>query len=627
MTRDDAQPARALEWVARLPLLGDPELAGLLGVAPEDARRLLHGLTKLGWTESVEPGSPELEPRRLWLVRIEALPALAAMLGLSPSALVQAAPVRRRDGFERIARVGLAVGVNRFFADLAADVRRSGATRLVEARSVPTAMPRRERWWLPGTDGYACLSAGTLRAPILLAWDRAGAPDIHRRRRVAIWLAASNGVAAVWGEEGLPTLLVVCPSDRQVKVWERALLACEQASIGLPLEVLLTTRDRLRVDGPGTSVWRAPGRDGTDLLVERVGWGTVPPPVMPIRLPRPLAETLGPPRRSGPSIREWAAVQATARADAPAWQRLAVLALATGPAGQRLIEWVGRHPLVSAAELASLVNEPLALLIRRLEWLVRCGAISEHDDRFVLTDLGMRLLAAQAGVPPPTFARHGGVTFMDLRLPDASQRTTRHREHTIGVNRFFAQLARDARRIGWRLAEWRNEAESTHRWIDRDGRTAWIRPDSSGVLQRGGGRFCFLLEYDRGTLDAGDYRPKFEGYRRYFAEREWEDDYPKEPVLLFACSDANAETRVARAARAGAPTLALLITDEQRYLPDNAVGALGATWRDQHHTRRLHAFSARGNVMASMHERYEARDPHGSRRPRPPREVMKADPT
>lgn len=200
--------------------------------------------------------------------------------------------------------------------------------------------------------------------------------------------------------------------------------------------------------------------------------------------------------------------------------------------------------------------------------------------RYILTKLGMRSLAARAGVPPDTFARHGGVTFLAPGNSDDPARVIRHREHTIGVNRFLAQLAADANRAGWRLDQWRNEAESTRRFVDEDGRASWIRPDGSGVLVRGADSSAFLLEYDRGTLDVGDYRAKFDGYFRYFARRGWEDDFPGEPVLLFVCSDDRAEERVALALRTLAPDLPVLMTTEWRYLPSNAngPGTLGSVW-------------------------------------------------
>src|SRR5690606_11896920 len=117
---------------------------------------------------------------------------------------------------------------------------------------------------------------------------------------------------------------------------------------------------------------------------------------------------------------------------------------------------------------------------------------------------------------------------------------------TVGLNAFMVQLAHDAERLGGRLLEWRNEAESTQRFVI-DGRTSWIRPDASGLLLLEGTAHAFLVEYDRGTLDAGDYRPKLEAYARYFRARAWEAQFERAPRVLFACSDTRAEERVSHA--------------------------------------------------------------------------------
>lgn len=201
-----------------------------------------------------------------------------------------------------------------------------------------------------------------------------------------------------------------------------------------------------------------------------------------------------------------------------------------------------------------------------------------RDGRHVLTGPGMRLLATAARVGDATFARHAGLTQAGLRETSVPRRTLRHRAHTLGVNRFFARLAEDARRAGWRFAEWRNEAESTRRFVVEDGRTFWIRPDGSGVLVRGAESVSLFLEYDRGTLDAGDYRAKFKGYRRYYAGREWEGDFPCEPVLLVVCTDDRAERRVIRALQVEAPAFPVRTTAEWRF--ERGQGVLGAHWYD-----------------------------------------------
>ena len=208
--------------------------------------------------------------------------------------------------------------------------------------------------------------------------------------------------------------------------------------------------------------------------------------------------------------------EATSGEAKPLWRRLGDLALVTAPAEKTLIEWVARHPLLSIADLAALPQrtsrtdrappgaareqrrDPSRQRTREDERYSQMNNVNEP--RYVLTELGMRLLAAQAGVPPAVFGRYGGVTFASARQP-SRQRVVWHREHTLGVNRFAARLALDARAAGWRFAEWRNEAESTHHFVSEDGRRAWIRPDGSGLLVRGAEVRPFLFEYDRGTIN------------------------------------------------------------------------------------------------------------------------------
>jgi hypothetical protein len=149
------------------------------------------------------------------------------------------------------------------------------------------------------------------------------------------------------------------------------------------------------------------------------------------------------------------------------------------------------------------------------------------------------------------------------------------------VNRVFARLAQDLQRAGGRLALRRNEAESTRRFR-YEGGAAWIRPDGSGLLELDGERLPFLLEYDRGTLDGGDFAAKFGGYRRYFAAEAWRQDFEGTPALLFVCADDRAEQRVASAVCAAAPDLPVLSTSEWRYEHDarNLAGLLGPIWRE-----------------------------------------------
>jgi hypothetical protein len=168
--------------------------------------------------------------------------------------------------------------------------------------------------------------------------------------------------------------LLVCPAPQELRVWEQALSHRTDGGAADRLDILLTTREELRAHGPGGAVWQEPGTDQALLLVERLGWGGVPP-VPPVCLPDVIEGMPEQPSRTAPSLREWASAGTGATAHGPIWQRVAVLALATGADEKRLIEWVARHPLVSTAELGALLNEPEALVERRLDWLARCGAV------------------------------------------------------------------------------------------------------------------------------------------------------------------------------------------------------------------------------------------------------------
>lgn len=582
---NDAMHSRAMEWIARLPLLGEHELALLLGAHDVDAAALRHHLDRDGWIESIRLGSPEIDLRPLAFVRDGALPALAEALGTTPRDLKTHAPFRRADILDRVARVEIAAGANRFLAELARALRDEPSFALTDARSLPMATPSGGRWWLPSIEAYGCVQVGELSAPFFVAWDRAGAPNEHRSERVAAWLRATPAVGSAWGAAGLPPILIVCPSARELEAWRTILLRAAERDDRARLDVLLTTIAEIADAGILAAIWREPERDRTALLIERLGWGEKPP-IRELHIGD--MDTSAPPQpRASQRLREWALCAATEKTGT-ASERLAAIAMTTSGEQKALLEMLAHHPWLSASELAALFGVSDSLVERQLPWLVRCGLLRIHlstgknsVSRYALSDLGINLCAKRAGVPLRRYAHCTSVTDLTRKgeSPDPGGATTL-REHALGVNRTFARLAADARSASSRLDCWLNEAEST-RHFRHDGRWWWIRPDGSGVLSRGGVSRPFLLEYDRGTLDAGDFRGKFSGYKRYFAEEAWNEDFSVCPQLLFVCEDDRSEERVARAALTHAPCVPLLLTSTWRYESDrrNDAGLLGPIWR------------------------------------------------
>ncbi len=280
MSAPGSRASPALEWIARLPLLGEPELARLLGIEEVDARGVRRLLERQGWIEWFVPGTDAIEQRRLSFVREEAMPELAAAGDIAQIALPAHLPVLRRDTLARIARVELTASVNRFFSELTAwpDLPR---LELEDARSLPLTASPAERWWLPALEGYGCLRAGALRAPFFVAWDRTAAPDQHRTRRVGAWIAAAPTVAAHWGAEGLPPLLLVCAGQRARSTWERSIGQAADRTAARPAEILLISARELAVDGPAGGDLARSGDRPVRLTAgaARVGGGAIVPTV------------------------------------------------------------------------------------------------------------------------------------------------------------------------------------------------------------------------------------------------------------------------------------------------------------------------------------------------------------
>ncbi|GMU40684.1 MAG: hypothetical protein AMXMBFR23_15500 [Chloroflexota bacterium] len=373
MTDQPQRATQAIGWLLRQPFHGEREVGRLLGCAEHDARHLLQELTRRGCVDWVEPGSPDLERRRRYFVTEDAVAAWCAAREVPIATLAQVVPVGRNDLLRRIASIEVTAGVNHLCAALADELRRAGHAELVDARSLPLGGPAAARWWLPGVDGYGCLRAGRLSAPFLVVWDRAAAPDVHRRRRAGFWRREAAKVRGHWGRAGLPPLLIVCRTMREVAVWRGALT--DQADGETPpLGAYFTTRPALREHGAAGPIWQSATSEA-GRLIGLLGWGPEPPaPALP--LVDVLADLEPRGRQRQGALGRWAAQHATTEHARARWQHASALALATRPGEQTLLGWIARHPLLAASDLAELLNEPAALIERQLERLLRCRVVA-----------------------------------------------------------------------------------------------------------------------------------------------------------------------------------------------------------------------------------------------------------
>jgi len=522
--------AEAVGWLARLPLLGAEELSLLLRIAKPQAARLLGELERLGWAEWIKASSPELEPDRLYLLTDECLPRLAEHLGLSDQELQLMFPVGRKEALERLTRLEMAVGLNRFAAELVAGVREDEEVELEDMRSLPSRRPA-QAWWPPEVEGYGCLRWGPWHAPFFVAWDRAGAPPFHRRKRMGAWYGFRDAEHP-WGRDDIPSVLIVCPGEAEAEQWARAVLAASDRRQVPPLAVYLTDVASALDEGPLGPVWRRPDGTARGHLCERLVWRpAMPSQVATIKLAN-STEHLQTVPANAPPLREWArqileSAKETSRAPS-GLERLAALSVVTSPTEKRTLEWLGHHPLLSADDLAVILRVSAQLPARLLDNLARHSLVGFTDKpleieatpprRYYLTDLGLKLLAARDGVPPRRYARYGIVAASMPKKHGGGRLQTllRQLDHTVGVNRFFVRLIADGVKGGPRLIRWLSASEAAQKFTYGEV-THWLRPDGAGDVWWRGRVRRFYLEWDRGTMRWPDMIEKFRLYAAYYA--------------------------------------------------------------------------------------------------------------
>ena len=461
---------RALECVVRLPLLGDRELGRLLDVTEREALSLRRELERLGWVEWVMPDSAQIQARRRSFLRPEALPDLAALLGRPREELAARVAVRRSEALAGIAAMEAAVGVNALVVGLVGDSGARGVS-LADARRLPwnrRGQPRigaagpRAFWYPSGVAAYGCLRSAASVAPFFVAWDRAGAPAWYRRELLRRWVRfrlAENP----WGPAALPPVVVAAASEATLDQWSDA---CRRLEFrGDRLELVLATVRELTSSGPGAAIWRTPSAPGRALLARLLDWrpgGSLPAASLP---PAWSGRVEALPRREGaasPPLRSRARLLRRRRLNEHSrGERVALVSLATDAEEKRLLEYLGRNPLLDEEQLSALLELPPEATRRRLERLRELGVVApmsraaegeeEPARRFLLAAPGLRWLAARDRVPFTPYARYGaaialsGSSGMRLTRP---ARAYHHFDHAVGVNRALVRFAVDARATG-----------------------------------------------------------------------------------------------------------------------------------------------------------------------------------
>ncbi|MBI2766266.1 MAG: replication-relaxation family protein [Chloroflexi bacterium] len=527
-----------LNWLARLPFLKVDDLALLTGSPAPDVETALRELARAGQVDSITPSSPEMASTRLYVLPEWARRQTATGKQVS-------LPLNARDSFRRLASLEATVALNVFAAGLVTASRRTADAGLDDLWTLPRSRSA-DAWWPPGVHAFGSFRIGTARAPFFVFVDRAGAPSAHRATLVAGWYRFREGHQP-WGTGNVPPVLILCPGPAWEDAWSQHVLASADRRRLPPLRVLIATRAGLgdRPDGPH---WRPADGSSRATLIERLGVKPAPTQYSPPH-PLRLASCPSEPTDRATPLHRWAQETARDRRSASRLELFAALSLMTSELEKRLLDCLGRHPLLTDTELATVLQVQPRVATLALERALTNGLIATFGTtappHYCLTPTALGLLAARDEVPVRRYARHSSVTALPGAHGGRVPTLLHQFEHTVGSNSFFLGLLRGETPSTPRLISWLNAAESAVRF-ESAGMRHSMRPDGSGQVVAEGQVATFLLEWDRGTERLPVLGAKLARYAAYF---RWATAAGgTAPTLLFVTTTPQREELVRRLA-------------------------------------------------------------------------------
>ena len=606
--------------VARLPLAPVAVLARLCGTqGPSPAYRHLDRLRAAGLADAVHaPLGPRRSPQ-LWHPTDLGLAALAITEGADPAALAREHRLRRLDLLARLRRLPSLLGLYRLLGALAAAG--PGAPHLLA-------------WEVPWRRAYRRIDA-----------------ENHTYARLPARVTLARGVEedAIWAEYLLLPDLATAPLAARRDALDRlfrARASLERAGARLP--ALLVATDAARADAWSALLeeLRAARRDAP-LPARIVTWGALDADVCRAVadgfLVRPCAPP--PPRVASSSPLARPPGTSVPRHLGRGFRRANVPALRLTPQEWALLDLLARHPLITRDLAARALGWGDKALRRRRNALIEHGlarriprgelgggrgadaALGQLATREPVeaTAVGIAALAAWHGLNPREAVRWNGLAGGGPATPVGTRASLLAAAlHTLGVEAFFADLARRARLAARRgadegLVEWRNAAACAR---------TWFRPDGYLVYRRGDDRHAAFLEYDRGTMGPRDWGQKLGAYLAYRDGDRSRRDYDGFPALLIvvaadeahdaSASEAATEGVIAEELHTlaiGRAPLPTLLTTATRLAADPA-GPLGPVWREADAAHRRHWLRPGRSLMPERHgSQLGGGGPAGHRRP------------
>ena len=495
--------------LASMPLIDRLELAAVSGTPDRSIYEAVADLERRGLAASVSHATDLLRTTRRFHLTVSGLRRLAEAEGVAMPELIREYPVSaqwRRILMERLDAAGV---IYRLASSIAAEV---GPIELRWYRGAPLdaalALP----------DGR---TLGIVRQG--LTSDRTGFSKRLWRLR----------------EGPLPgAVLMLMPDEVRLRHAPRALTGSHVSA------VLALERDAAWA-GPSEPVWRLPSvAAALDLryllssYVER--GGSVP------REPEPMMATLPEDVVPGSPGRR-----------TPDWLLPALLK----PAEKRLLDLISDWPGIAPDHARGLLGVSRARLYEIMAHLSEAGLVGRvaiEGRRLALTDRGLALLARRDRASVGAARKRWSVESVNPGLPltwrNVSGRRTRQLlrnvEHTTAVHAFMSALAKQARSLGWELAQLAPPFRAS-RYFRHAGGLRSVNPDAFGLLRRNDMPWPFFLEWERRAVRPSTMSERLAPYLRYYSSHRPTDDHGAQPVVLVVFHDELTATHFLRVAGEG----------------------------------------------------------------------------
>ncbi len=492
-----------LRLLADMPFLDRLEAVAVSGWSRGGVYGAVHRLEDAGLVAAVPHATDLTAPTRRFHLTAAGLKLLAEEEGRSVDALLQSRPVSnqwRRLLLERLD----AVAVVYRLASAVANIHH----------------PIRFRWY----------RAMPMDAAIALPGGRT--IGLVRQGRTADRTGLSKRIGRLVDGPRFGGILLVTPDETSLR-YTRRLLSGARSTTVLALE-----RDAT-AGATSDPVWRLPSVSAAiDLraAIDRMGTGGAFPAERPLARVHP-PEVLAPDAPSRP---------------VPDYMLPALLK----PAEKRVLDVVSDWPWITLNDLSGLLGLVRSRTYEIASALQGFGLVTRvpaGGRRLTLTDQGLAMLARRDRTAV------GGARKRWSSAPNdagdwrsvsgrRSRQLLRNMEHTGAVHGFVADVARQARDLGWEVDQI-DPPRRASRYFRYFGGMRSIHPDAFGILRRGDAVRPFFLEWERRAVRPVTMSQRLAPYLRYYSSHRPIDDHGAPPVVLVVFDDDIAHTHFLRVAQ------------------------------------------------------------------------------